>query len=78
NPKRNGHCGFAFVTFTKVGVAERVSRRTHEICGHQVAIDSTTPLDDAGSTSGGGNLMMQNLGFCYTGAWPFTVTLNPL
>ncbi|KAI3841712.1 hypothetical protein MKX03_006856 [Papaver bracteatum] len=65
DPKRTGHRGFGFVTFAEDGVAERVSRRTHEICGHQVAIDSATPLDDAGGTSGGGggggNLMMQNL-----------------
>ncbi|KAI4385118.1 hypothetical protein MLD38_003177 [Melastoma candidum] len=48
DPKRSGHRGFGFVTFVDDGVAERVSRRSHEICGHEVAIDSATPLDDAG------------------------------
>lgn len=48
DPKRTGHRGFGFVTFADDGVAERVSRRTHEILGQEVAIDSATPLDDAG------------------------------
>ncbi|KAJ0096460.1 hypothetical protein Patl1_28693 [Pistacia atlantica] len=48
DPKRTGHRGFGFVTFAEDGVADRVSRRSHEICGQQVAIDSATPLDDAG------------------------------
>lgn len=48
DPKRTGHRGFGFVTFADDGVADRVSRRSHEILGHQVAIDSATPLDDAG------------------------------
>ncbi|KAK4790388.1 hypothetical protein SAY86_017692 [Trapa natans] len=51
DPKRSGHRGFGFVTFAEDRVAERVSRRSHEICGQQVAIDSATPPDDA-STSG--------------------------
>uniref|UniRef100_A0A7N2M0M8 RRM domain-containing protein n=1 Tax=Quercus lobata TaxID=97700 RepID=A0A7N2M0M8_QUELO len=55
DPKRTGHRGFGFVTFAEEGVADRVSRRAHEICGHQVAIDSATPLDDAGPS---GNFMM--------------------
>ncbi|OVA15665.1 RNA recognition motif domain [Macleaya cordata] len=59
DPKRTGHRGFGFVTFAEDGVAERVSRRSHEICGQQVAIDSATPLDDAGTS--GGNFMMQNV-----------------
>lgn len=46
DPKRTGHRGFGFVTFAEEGVAERVSRRSHEICGQQVAIDSATPVDD--------------------------------
>ncbi|XP_004509139.1 heterogeneous nuclear ribonucleoprotein 1-like [Cicer arietinum] len=46
--KRSGHRGFGFVTFAEDGVAERVSRRSHEICGHEVAIDTATPLDEAG------------------------------
>ncbi|TYJ10450.1 hypothetical protein E1A91_A11G208700v1 [Gossypium mustelinum] len=48
DPKRSGHRGFGFVTFAEDGVADRVSRRSHEICGQQVAIDSATPVDDAG------------------------------
>lgn len=55
DPKRSGHRGFGFVTFAEDGVAERVSRRPHEICGQQVAIDSATPLDDAGPS---GSFMM--------------------
>ncbi|XP_034690441.1 RNA-binding protein Musashi homolog 1 [Vitis riparia] len=57
DPKRSGHRGFGFVTFAEDGVADRVSRRSHEICGQQVAIDSATPLDDAGSS---GNFMMDS------------------
>lgn len=58
DPKRTGHRGFGFVTFAEDGVAESVSRRSHEICGQQVAIDSATPVDDAGPSSG--NFMMDN------------------
>ncbi|CAL5326244.1 hypothetical protein ACSBR2_024959 [Camellia fascicularis] len=57
DPKRTGHRGFGFVTFAEDGVADRVSRRSHEICGQQVAIDSATPVDDAGPS---GNIMMDN------------------
>ncbi|XP_024975929.1 RNA-binding protein Musashi homolog 2 isoform X1 [Cynara cardunculus var. scolymus] len=53
DPKRSGHRGFGFVTFAEDGVADRVSRRPHEICGQQVAIDSATPVDDGGGSSGG-------------------------
>ncbi|KAL3526783.1 hypothetical protein ACH5RR_011439 [Cinchona calisaya] len=56
DPKRTGHRGFGFVTFAEDGVADRVSRRSHEICGQQVAIDSATPIDDAGPSS----FMMDN------------------
>ncbi|KAJ6798355.1 heterogeneous nuclear ribonucleoprotein 1 [Iris pallida] len=52
DPKRTGHRGFGFVTFAEDVVADRVSRRTHEILGHEVAIDSATPLDDAGAGGG--------------------------
>ncbi|KAI7746916.1 hypothetical protein M8C21_020645 [Ambrosia artemisiifolia] len=52
DPKRSGHRGFGFVTFADDGVADRVSRRSHEICGQQVAIDSATPVDDGGSSGG--------------------------
>ncbi|KAL8168283.1 LOW QUALITY PROTEIN: hypothetical protein V2J09_009782 [Rumex salicifolius] len=55
DPKRSGHRGFGFVTFADESVAERVARRPHEICGHQVAIDTATPLDDAGPS---GSMMM--------------------
>lgn len=37
DPKRTGHRGFGFVTFADDGVADRVARRSHEICGHQVS-----------------------------------------
>ncbi|KAL6572960.1 hypothetical protein OROHE_002436 [Orobanche hederae] len=71
DPKRTGHRGFGFVTFADDGVADRVARRSHEICGHQVAIDSATPVDDAGPGPGtgpspapgpghSGNFMMNN------------------
>lgn len=36
DPKRTGHRGFGFVTFADEGVADLVSRRSHEICGQQV------------------------------------------
>ncbi|XP_068343899.1 heterogeneous nuclear ribonucleoprotein 1-like [Pyrus communis] len=58
DPKRTGHRGFGFVTFGEDGVAERVSRRSHEICGQQVAIDTATPPEDAGMS---GNFMMNNV-----------------
>lgn len=58
DPKRTGHRGFGFVTFGEDGVAERVSRRSHEICGQQVAIDTATPLDEAGTS---GNFVMNNV-----------------
>ncbi|PNY07500.1 RNA recognition motif-containing protein, partial [Trifolium pratense] len=56
--KRSGHRGFGFVTFADEGVADRVSRRSHEICGHQVAIDSAAPLDEAGPS---GNTMLNSM-----------------
>ncbi|KAH1223769.1 Heterogeneous nuclear ribonucleoprotein 1 [Glycine soja] len=58
DPKRAGHRGFGFVTFAEDGAADRVSRRSHEICGHPVAIDSATPVDDAGPS---GNFMMNSM-----------------
>ncbi|KAH0900598.1 hypothetical protein HID58_040101 [Brassica napus] len=36
DPKRSGHRGFGFATFAENGVADRVSRRSHEICGQEV------------------------------------------
>ncbi|CAD5175724.1 unnamed protein product [Musa acuminata subsp. malaccensis] len=73
DPKRSGHRGFGFVTFADDGVADRVSRRTHEILGQEVAIDSATPLDDAGPSGGfmdaaeayGGYGPMRNYGRLY-------------
>ncbi|MQL70932.1 hypothetical protein Taro_003268 [Colocasia esculenta] len=50
DPKRTGHRGFGFVTFAEESVADRVSRRTHEILGQEVAIDSATPLDEPGGS----------------------------
>ncbi|XP_020104678.1 heterogeneous nuclear ribonucleoprotein A/B isoform X2 [Ananas comosus] len=52
DPKKTGHRGFGFVTFAEDGVADRVSRRTHEILGQEVAIDSATPIDEAGPSGG--------------------------
>jgi len=52
DPKRSGHRGFGFVTFADEGVAERVSRRSHEILGHEVAIDTAAPLEN--DSAGGG------------------------
>lgn len=57
DPKRSGHRGFGFVTFAEDGVADRVARRSHEILGQPVAIDSATPVDEGGSSGG---LMMDN------------------
>ena len=37
-PMKSGHRGLGFVTFTEDGVAERVCRRSREICGHQVTL----------------------------------------
>ncbi|KAK8951382.1 hypothetical protein KSP39_PZI003427 [Platanthera zijinensis] len=51
DPKRSGHRNFGFITFANDGVADRVSRRSHEILGHEVAIDSATPLDDVGGST---------------------------
>ncbi|XP_006654332.1 heterogeneous nuclear ribonucleoprotein A1, A2/B1 homolog isoform X1 [Oryza brachyantha] len=51
DPKRSGHRGFGFVTFADDGVADRVARRSHEILGQEVAVDSAAPLEGG---SGGG------------------------
>ncbi|XP_058751604.1 uncharacterized protein LOC131624698 isoform X3 [Vicia villosa] len=55
---KSGHRGFGFVTFADYGVADHVSQRSHEICGHQVAIDSAAPLDYAGPS---GNTMVTSM-----------------
>lgn len=57
DPKRSGHRGFGFVTFAENGVADRVARRSHEICGQEVAIDSATPLDEAGPSAGASSML---------------------
>jgi RNA-binding protein Musashi len=54
DPKRSGHRGFGFVTFAEDGVADRVARRSHEILGHEVAVDSAAPVEGGGSRGGGG------------------------
>ncbi|KAJ0547009.1 hypothetical protein HanIR_Chr08g0367271 [Helianthus annuus] len=46
DPRRSGHRGFGFVTFAEDGVTDCISRRSHEICGQQVAKDTSTPIDD--------------------------------
>lgn len=48
DPKGKGHRGFAFVTFMDEGPAERVCRRSHELLGHEIAVDHASPLDEAG------------------------------
>ncbi|CAF2067406.1 unnamed protein product [Brassica napus] len=57
DPKRSGHRGFGLVTFAENGVADRVSRRSREICGQDVAIDSATPLDEAEPSAGGSSML---------------------
>ncbi|KQK06579.1 hypothetical protein BRADI_2g27110v3 [Brachypodium distachyon] len=52
DPKRSGHRGFGFVTFADDGVADRVARRSHEILGQEVAVDSAAPLEGGSSGSG--------------------------
>lgn len=37
--RSSGHKGFGFVTFAEDGVADRVSRRSHEILGQKKALD---------------------------------------
>ncbi|BAD88026.1 RNA-binding like protein [Oryza sativa Japonica Group] len=58
DPKRSGHRGFGFVTFADEGVADRVARRSHEILGHEVAIDTAAPLE---GDSGGGYMEPMDL-----------------
>ncbi|XP_047094330.1 heterogeneous nuclear ribonucleoprotein A/B-like isoform X1 [Lolium rigidum] len=53
DPKRSGHRGFGFVTFAEDGVADRVARRSHEILGQEVAVDSAEPVEGGGSRGGG-------------------------
>ncbi|BBN14650.1 RNA-binding protein Musashi [Marchantia polymorpha subsp. ruderalis] len=50
--KKVSHRGFGFVTFAEEGAAERVALRTHELLGHQIAVDRAAPQDDSGGGSG--------------------------
>ncbi|CAK9196397.1 unnamed protein product [Sphagnum troendelagicum] len=44
--KKTSHRGFGFVTFADEGAADRVALRTHEILGHQIAVDRAAPHDE--------------------------------
>ncbi|VAH18629.1 unnamed protein product [Triticum turgidum subsp. durum] len=52
DPKKSGHRGFGFVTFAEDGVADRVARRSHEILGQEVAVDSAAPVEGGPSRGG--------------------------
>lgn len=52
--RKVSHRGFGFVTFADEGAAERVSLRTHELLGHQVAVDRAAPQDEERGSSGYG------------------------
>ncbi|KAG6554042.1 hypothetical protein Mapa_003957 [Marchantia paleacea] len=43
--KKQSHRGFGFVTFSDEGAAERVALRSHELLGHQIAVDRAAPHD---------------------------------
>ncbi|KAJ7535875.1 hypothetical protein O6H91_12G049300 [Diphasiastrum complanatum] len=45
--KKTSHRGFGFVTFADESAAERVSLRTHEILGHQIAVDRAAPAGES-------------------------------
>lgn len=65
--KRKGHRGFAFVTFADDGPADRVSRRSHELLGHQIVVEQATPPDEAGLRDdgypgGGSGLTLPDVG----------------
>lgn len=71
DPKRIGHRGFAFVTFTDEGPAERVCRRAHELLGHEIAVDHASPPDEAGlgdEYAGGGSRVFGGAGPAYFGS----------
>lgn len=53
--KKQSHRGFGFVTFSDEGAAERVSLRSHELLGHQIAVDRASPQDGGGGGGHGGN-----------------------
>uniref|UniRef100_A0A0D6R9L5 RRM domain-containing protein n=1 Tax=Araucaria cunninghamii TaxID=56994 RepID=A0A0D6R9L5_ARACU len=54
--KKISHRGFGFVTFADETAAERVAQDTHEILGHQIAVDRAAPLDEIPSGGAGGPL----------------------
>lgn len=64
--KGQGHRGFAFVTFADEGPAERVSRRSHELLGHQIVVEQAQPPDEAGFGDGypgvGAGMALSGLG----------------
>ncbi|KAG0579799.1 hypothetical protein KC19_4G124000 [Ceratodon purpureus] len=49
--KKTSHRGFGFVTFSDEGAAERVALRSHEILGHQIAVDRAAPQDEMSNIS---------------------------
>lgn len=74
DPKGKGHRGFAFVTFMDEGPAERVCRRSHELLGHEIAVDHASPLDEAGAGgmgdgfSGGSGMYGSSASSVYSGS----------
>lgn len=72
DPKKKGHRGFAFVTFTDGGPAERVCRRAHELLGHEIAVDHASPPDEVGPgdgySGGGSGVLGGNAGSAYSGS----------
>ncbi|KAH7299070.1 hypothetical protein KP509_25G071400 [Ceratopteris richardii] len=71
DPKGRGHRGFAFVTFMDDGPADRVCRRSHELLGHEVAVEHASPQHDGGagdSVSGGSTLYGSSASSAYAGS----------
>eukprot|EP00249_Psilotum_nudum_P017751 c26473_g1_i1 orf=520-1824(+) len=48
---KSGHRGFAFVTFSDDGPAERVARRSHDLLGREIVVERATPQDESGAES---------------------------
>lgn len=70
-PKDSGrHRGFAFVTFSDQGPAERVSQRSHELLGHQITVerDSSTSLGDTHLGAGGSGMYGGTGSSAYSGS----------
>lgn len=57
DPKRTGHKGFGFVTFTNESAVGRVALRSHELLGQQIAVEMATPLEEMGGSRKGGGSM---------------------